>query len=129
MANTWDYSDTSWSEGSDLVGYDVEATDGSIGSIDETSNEAGSAYVVVDTGFWIFGKKRLIPAGSISDVDHQSRVVRVAMTKDAIKDAPDYDADHWDDDSRGRHDDYYGDSSRRDDTRRDDRRDPDNPLV
>ena len=50
---------------SDLVGYDVEATDGHIGKIDEASNEAAGQYLVVDTGFWIFGKKRLIPAGVV----------------------------------------------------------------
>ena len=45
------------------MGYDVEATDGSIGKIGAATNDASSCYVVVDTGFWIFGKKRLIPAG------------------------------------------------------------------
>ena len=34
----------------DLIGYEAEATDGRIGKIDESSNEIGSAYVVVDTG-------------------------------------------------------------------------------
>jgi hypothetical protein len=29
------------------------------------------------------------------------------MSKDAIKDAPDYDKADWDDDSRSRHADYY----------------------
>ena len=30
------------------------------------------------------------------------------MTKDQIKDAPDYDADRWTDDTRTQHSDYYG---------------------
>jgi len=30
------------------------------------------------------------------------------MTKDQIKGAPDYDAEHWNDDSRTQHGDYYG---------------------
>lgn len=112
MANTWDYSDPTWSQTSDFVGYDVEATDGSIGSIDEASTEAGASYVVVDTGFWIFGKKRLIPAGAITAVDHERRVVHVSMSKDSIKEAPDYDSDRWDDDARSRHDDYYSGMTR-----------------
>ena len=49
-----------------LVGYDVEALDGSIGKIDKASTETDRYYLVVDTGFWIFGKKRLIPAGVVS---------------------------------------------------------------
>ncbi len=77
----------------DVTGFDVEAADGSIGKIDEANNETSSAYVVVDTGFWIFGKKRLIPAGVVKRVDDEDRKVYVAMTKDEIKDAPDYDPD------------------------------------
>lgn len=130
MASTWDYSDSTWSEGSDYVGYDVEATDGGIGVIDEASNDAGSSYVVVDTGFWIFGKKRLIPAGAITNVDHERRVVHVNMARDEIKDAPDYEQDTWGDESRGRHDEYYGAYvGRRDTPRRDPLRADDNPLL
>ena len=31
----------------------------------------------------------------------------VRLTKDQVKSAPDYDKDNWNDDSRGRHTDYY----------------------
>ena len=75
---------------SDVVGYDVEATDGGIGKIDEASDEAGSAYLVVDTGFWIFGRKRMIPAGVVARVDDDDRKVYVSMSKDDIKSAPDF---------------------------------------
>ena len=76
----------------DFVGYDVEATDGGIGKIDEASKETGRQYLVVDTGFWIFGKKRLIPAGVVRRVDHDDHKVYVSMSKDQIKQAPDFDA-------------------------------------
>ena len=75
----------------DLTGFDVEATDGHIGKIDEATMEAGNSCVVVDTGFWIFGKKRLVPAGVVQRVDHDEEKVYVGMTKDQIKAAPDYD--------------------------------------
>jgi hypothetical protein len=75
----------------DLAGYGVEASDGHIGNVDEGTYEAGSSFIVVDTGFWIFGKKRLIPAGMATRVDHTNSKVYVAMTKDQIKQAPDYD--------------------------------------
>jgi hypothetical protein len=108
MSDTlWSYRDTTWSQDRDLVGYSVEASDGSIGKIDEASNEAGGQWMVVDTGPWIFGKKRLIPAGCVTGVDHDSETVRVTMTKDQIKDAPDYEKSDWNDDSRVRHTDYY----------------------
>ena len=77
MTSMWDYREDVGFADRDLVGYDVEATDGSIGKIDESSYEAGQAYLVVDTGFWIFGKKRLIPAGVVDRVDDQDRKVWV----------------------------------------------------
>ena len=73
MANTWTYRQdvATGLSGRSLAGYDVEASDGSIGSIDEQVRaRPGAGYVVVDTGFWIFGKKRLIPAGVVQGVDH-----------------------------------------------------------
>jgi hypothetical protein len=113
MSDMWTYRDSTWTADYDLVGYDVEATDGSIGKIDEATNESASSYLVVDTGFWIFGKKRLIPAGLVSIVDHDSKTVHVNMTKEQIKSAPDYERADWDDESRLRYSDYYDTYSRR----------------
>jgi hypothetical protein len=85
---------TVWSYRNDVdpspqwVGYSVEATDGDIGKIDELSTETGRASLVVDTGPWIFGKKRLIPASSVRSVDHVDKSVRVSLSKDQIKNAP-----------------------------------------
>ena len=90
MTAMWDYQEGVGRADPDLVGYEVEAIDGSIGKIDEASNEAESAYLVVDTGFWIFGRKRMIPAGVVDRVDDQDRKVYVAMSKDDIKSAPDF---------------------------------------
>ena len=76
----------------DVTGYAVEATDGHIGTIDEASfDEDARGCIVVDTGFWIFGKKRLIPAGLIRDVDWDGKVVFLSCTKDDVKGAPDLD--------------------------------------
>ena len=79
--------------GVDLVGYQVEATDGGIGSIDQASYDVGSSYLVVDTGPWIFGRKVLLPAGVVRHVDHADRQVYVDQTKAQIKDSPEYDKD------------------------------------
>jgi len=101
----WDYRTDLQTTARDLVGFDVEATDGRIGNIDEATNEAGSAYLVVDTGFWIFGKKRMIPAGVVERIDDTDRKVFVAMTKDEIKSAPDFEDVHRTD--RDLYDKYY----------------------
>ena len=108
----WSYRDSTWSEDRDLVGYDVEAEGGTIGKIDEATAEASSQWLVVDTGFWIFGKKRVIPAGVVVGMDHEARTVIVSMSKDQVKAAPDYDESEWVHEDtraaqRARHADYY----------------------
>lgn len=93
MQDIWGYRDSTWSD-VDLVGLSVEALDGSIGKIDEASNEVGGGYIVVDTGPWIFGKKVLLPAGVIDTVDLEDACVYVQRTKDEIKNAPEFDPDN-----------------------------------
>jgi hypothetical protein len=87
----WTYGQDVVGDRADLVGYDVEASDGHIGKIDKASEDANRRYLVVDTGFWIFGKKRMVPAGLVSRVDHNDKRVFISMSKDQIKSAPDYD--------------------------------------
>src|SRR5215217_3374977 len=91
-SNVWTYRDLSWTN-RELAGFEVEALDGSIGKIDEATDETGNAFVVVDTGPWIFGKKVMLPAGVIQQVDVDAEQVFVNRTKDEIKNAPEYDAD------------------------------------
>ena len=89
----WDYTDQTYA--TDLSGYSVEATDGGIGKIDETTEEIGSSYIVVDTGPWIFGKKVMLPAGVIERVDRDDEKVYVNRSKDEIKDAPEFDENRY----------------------------------
>jgi uncharacterized protein YrrD len=111
----WNWPTTDSASGSRLsrnvVGYEVEATDGTIGKIDEASFDVSSGYMVVDTGKWIFEKKRLVPAGVVTRIDDDKEVVYVKCTKDAIKSAPDYEPDQptkREADYMTRHGEYYG---------------------
>jgi hypothetical protein len=74
-----------------VVGFDVEALDGSIGVVERTVGGPGSAHLIVDTGFWNLGKKRMIPAGMIDSIDLERRRVVINMTKAQIRAAPDFD--------------------------------------
>ncbi|MGW0389999.1 PRC-barrel domain-containing protein [Streptomyces sp. NPDC003042] len=90
----WSYSSASgYQVGADLTGYKVEATDGSIGKVDKHSGQAGDAYLVVDTGVWIFGKEVLLPADTVTEVDLVEEKVRVRLTKEQIKNAPEFHRD------------------------------------
>jgi hypothetical protein len=93
----------------DLTGFKVEARDGGIGKVDEATLEAGGSFVVVDTGPWIFGKKVLIPAGVIRDVDFDTETIFVDRTKDEIKNAPEFDEESYRSEGyRTELSDYYG---------------------
>ena len=89
--NIWTFSREYVTEPLDVDGFKVEATDGDIGKVDEATYEVGSSYIVVDTGPWIFGRKVVLPAGAIERIDIDDRKVRVALTKDQIKNSPELD--------------------------------------
>ena len=128
----WNAQDDSWSQ-TDLTDFDVEAADGGIGKVHESTNEVSGSYIVVDTGPWIFGKKVLLPAGVIERVDADERRVHVSQTKDQIQNAPEFDENTYRDDAyRDEVGSYYGDGVEGDtanrpagpDYGRDDRTDP-----
>jgi hypothetical protein len=92
----------------DLTHFKVEARDGSIGKVDEATTEAAGSFIVVDTGPWIFGKKVMLPAGVITKIDLDTETVFVNLTKDEIKNAPEFDEDTFRDQAyRNRIGDYY----------------------
>jgi len=99
ITEIWTYVDQhSWA-GADITGFDVEALDGEIGTVDEATYDAGGSYLVVDTGPWIFGKKVMLPAGVCSRVDVDARRIHVNLTKDDIENAPEFDEAIYRDDT------------------------------
>ncbi|HEU4320333.1 MAG TPA: PRC-barrel domain-containing protein [Acidimicrobiia bacterium] len=92
----------------DISGFEVEATDGSIGHVDEHTYDTGASFLVVDTGPWIFGKKVMLPAGVIREVDLDNEVIYVDRTRDEIKDSPVFDETTYRDETyRSDLGDYY----------------------
>ena len=93
----------------DLTDYEVQATDGKIGKVDEATSDVGTSHIVVDTGPWIFGKKVMLPAGTVDQLDHNERTVYLDRTKEEIKNAPEYDEQfRKDPDYHSQLGDYYG---------------------
>jgi len=95
MQNTtpdlWTFSDLDTWRGTDITGFDVQAVDGEIGSVDEATYDIGASYLVIDTGPWIFGKKVLLPAGVVDMVDVTNKKLIVNRNKDEIQNAPEFD--------------------------------------
>lgn len=108
ITGTWTYVDQESWTGADIAGFQVEALDGEIGTVDEATYEAGGSYIVVKTGPWILGRKVMLPAGVISRVDVDNQRVHVSLTKEAIEHGPEFDEATYRDDAY-RHDlaDYY----------------------
>ena len=113
----WSYPDkaqggttaTAAAQSNDLTGFSVEARDGGIGKVDEATYDVGGSYIVVDTGPWIFGKKVMLPAGLVENVDLDAETVYVGRTKDEIKSAPEFDeATYRDETYRSELAGYYG---------------------
>jgi len=104
----WTYRDTTLSQ-RNLSGLKVEALDGSIGKVDDATNDVGGSFIVVDTGPWIFGKKVMLPAGVIDRIDFDDEKVFVNRSREEIKNAPEYDEDKYKDESyRSSLGTYYG---------------------
>ena len=69
----------------DLDGFSVEAKDGSIGLVQEATYDAGASYIVVSAGPWTYGKRVLIPAGVVQEIDVDDRRVQLRLTRDEIR--------------------------------------------
>ena len=97
----------------EIVGFEVEARDGKIGKIDEMTDEVDARRGGRHRP-WIFGRKVVIPAGAIERIDLNEKKVHVAMTKDQIKNSPEF-ARPWLARRRvpTRLDAYYGEDIRR----------------
>jgi hypothetical protein len=90
-----------------LTGYEVKALNGRVGRIDDNSLAADSAFIVVDTGWWIFERKRLIPSVLISSISGPEGKIYLTMTKREVREAPVYKPIEHSSES-GRYNDYYG---------------------
>jgi hypothetical protein len=72
--------------GGDVVGFEVQASDGYIGTVSDATDEVGASYIVVDAG-----SKKVIPAGVIERIDAGGGRVFLLLTKDQVKSAPELD--------------------------------------
>jgi len=82
--------------GDDIKGYDVYSqTEEKIGSVyDALIDNSGSfRYFVIDTGFWVFGKKVIVPMGNVQLDYDRHRVYVTGMTKEEVERMPEYNDD------------------------------------
>ncbi|MFE4455613.1 hypothetical protein [Streptomyces sp. NPDC056796] len=79
--------------GDEVIGYGVEAPDGSVGTVIRLSPVPGFDHLVIDAGVWKFGRSVVVPAGMVTAVDDAAQVIKVGCTKEQIKEAPRFERD------------------------------------
>ncbi|MBW4605037.1 MAG: DUF2382 domain-containing protein [Calothrix sp. FI2-JRJ7] len=86
-----DYRDTI--QGNDIKGMSVytQGSDEKIGTVSDAlvDDQGKFRYLIVDVGFWVFGKKVLLPIGR-GKIDSKADRVYVQMTKQQAEDLPEY---------------------------------------
>jgi hypothetical protein len=75
-----------------LRGFEIEATDGQIGTVDDLLFDDQSwqlRWVVVHTGMWLFGRKVLLPLSALGKPNGDAHNFTVKRTKQQVQDSPD----------------------------------------
>ncbi|MFB7471463.1 PRC-barrel domain containing protein [Kitasatospora sp. NPDC056184] len=67
-----------------LVGYEVEATDGLLGRVDQDAGD----HLLVDTRPWVPGAPVLVPVGLVARIDHLELVVHLDCPRARVSSAP-----------------------------------------
>jgi uncharacterized protein (TIGR02271 family) len=80
-------------DGNDIKGLDVYASgdNDKIGKVDDVLvDEQGQfRYLIIDTGFWVFGKKVMLPIG-LSRIDYNDKRVYANLTKEQAESLPEF---------------------------------------
>jgi uncharacterized protein (TIGR02271 family) len=82
-------------QGKDIkgMGVYVRGTDEKIGTVSDAvlDDQGAFRYLIVDIGFWIFGKKVLLPIGKAQIESTVDRVYVVGITKQQAENLPEYE--------------------------------------
>ncbi len=75
-----------------VEGYQIHADDGTIGNVQDfmIDDHWNIRFLVVDTGSWFPGRNVLISPRWISKVAWEDSSVYVALSKEAVKNSPEY---------------------------------------
>lgn len=95
LARTAPDGDPRLRSGRAVAGYNIEATDGAIGHVEDYLIDDQSwnvRFVVIDTRNWLPGRKVIISPDWISEVNWVQSRVYVDLPRERIKEAPEYDA-------------------------------------
>ena len=95
----------------EVTGYYIEASDGDIGHVEDfvIDDETWAIrYIAVDTRNWLPGKKVVISPDWVQSINWRDSKIHVDVSRDAIKNAPEYDETALTRDYEGRLYGHYG---------------------
>jgi len=76
---------------SEVTGYHVHASDGSIGYVENFLIDSESwvvRYLIVNTSVWWFGQHVLISPHAVKDIDWTDRYIQIEIARDQVKASP-----------------------------------------
>ena len=77
---------------SSLMGFDIQAKDGSLGTVSDFLFDDSTwkvRWLVVDTGTWLTGRKVLVHPSAVGHADYGLQELTVALTKTQVMGSPD----------------------------------------
>ena len=84
----WSFPAGSVGHDESVKGYDLEATDGHVGSVSWASYAPAESYLIVSYREHGHEVHHVVPAGAVQRVDHERRVVRLGVTVADLKATP-----------------------------------------
>ncbi len=79
---------------SNIIGYEIRATDGDLGKVDEFyfDDETWTIrYLVAETGKWLSGRKVLISPVAFGNLETESHTISVNLIRNQVSASPDID--------------------------------------
>jgi hypothetical protein len=87
----WSFPAGSVGHSDSVKGYDVECTDGPVGTVSWADYKPGESYLVVTCSRHLRHTNHLVPAGAVARVDHAARTVRLTVSADQVRNTPEHD--------------------------------------
>jgi hypothetical protein len=84
----WSFPAGSVGHDESVKGYDVEGTDGHVGSVSWASYAPGESYLVVSYRDGGHDTHHVVPAGAVRQVDHDRRTVTLGVAVAEVKATP-----------------------------------------
>ena len=78
----------------EVAGYYIHAEDGEIGHVEDfivNDKDWSIRHMVLDTRNWLPGRKVLVTQASIESVDWGEKKVSISLTREQVKNSPEYD--------------------------------------